>query len=1707
MLFSRTPPPNTPPTAVADTADATEKGGIANGSGGSPASGNVLTNDTDPDAGDTKTVTAVSFGAAAGTLGTALAGAHGSLVLNAAGDFTYTVNETDAAVQALRQSTDTLTDAFSYTMRDTAGATSSTTLTVTIHGANDAPTLAVQTGSQNAIVGSAFSLVLPAGTFTDVDAGDTLSYTATAADGSPLPAWLIFNAATRTFSGTPTAADIGTLGVKVSATDLGGLAASETFNIAVTPPLNTPPTAVADTADATEKGGIANGSGGSPASGNVLTNDTDPDAGDTKTVTAVSFGAAAGTLGTALAGAHGSLVLNAAGDFTYTVNETDAAVQALRQSTDTLTDAFSYTMRDTAGATSSTTLTVTIHGANDAPTISNLAVGATSISFVASDPDNATLSLASPFASAFGNPLITSGATTSLTPSAQTTAVSGTLQVTDGSYTADVVGLYLGTAGNNTATAPNPTAPNAMYGFGGNDTLTGGAAADSIFGGAGADTLSGGAGNDTFYLANGDFASGESIDGGADTDAIVLTNATTVNFTSGTVSNVETLTGSSGNDTVTMSANQWAGFNTINLGSGTNVLNVVASGDISAGTTPTVSNVTTGNLTGTSGNDSITLTGAQLDAIIIGAGTINLGAGTDTINLTSTSADLNTLGATNASIQGVEAISAATAGSGVTITLSGQTEGFTITGSSGADTITGGSGNDNISGGAGADVITGGAGADTLSGGAGNDTFNLANGDFASGESIDGGADTDAIVLTNATTVNFTSGTVSNVETLTGSSGNDTVTMSANQWTGFNTINLGSGTNVLNVVASGDISAATTPTVSNVTTGNLTGTSGNDSITLTGAQLDAIIIGAGTINLGAGTDTINLTSTSADLNTLGATNASIQGVEAISAATAGSGVTITLSGQTEGFTITGSANNDTITGGRGADTITGGAGVDRFVFNSGSSPGTVGGSGDAGTITGYDVITDFSANAGGDILDMPNVNVRANETVNGTNSVLTIGGQTIKSHQINNGIITFSNNDTFSSGTTFSLTSLANVAAAVDYIHRNDFATSTGANIGFVANIGGTPHTYIFDQIGNNPNTNNDILVDLVGVTLTSLGGANLAPAGVAGEAINLGLTNPTDHLGSITVNISGVPSGWTMSEGTDNGDGTWSVQTNDVSALSITAPENYAGAVSLQISQTWTDSTGGTGLAMITNNVEAYAPGVPIFAISGDDNLSGSSGNDVFVLAQPIGNDTIHSFDAAHDRVDLIGFSDLSSFVGLQTRLSENSNGDAVITIAEGQSITFDGVSPESLTADNFVFNRDTVMSNANSIVIGDNAVLPLAGTVNNSGTIELASTGGQAKLQVLANGLTLGGGGHVELSDGNGNIIAGTTPDATLTNVDNTISGAGQLGEGQLTLHNQGTIIASGSNALTIDTGANGVVNSGTLEATGSGGLVIRSDIANSGLLWANGGSITIDGNVSGTGSALIDGVATFEMAGAFSENVTLDSGANATLKIDHAADFRGTVAGFDSNDVLDLADLAFGSSTTLGYAANGNNTGGILTVSDGTHAANIKLLGQYSATSFAMSADGVGGTLVFNPSSARSIVTENDPNSVEHGVQFQSSTAGSITGMADLWSATGTLLASATFTNETASGWQQANFTSPVSVTAGTTDVASYHTNGNYSADTNSFAAAQTNGPLTAPASSPSTPNGVYASGSSSLFPTNSFNATNYNVDAVFKPQLAS
>jgi hypothetical protein len=340
-----------------------------------------------------------------------------------------------------------------------------------------------------------------------------------------------------------------------------------------------------------------------------------------------------------------------------------------------------------------------------------------------------------------------------------------------------------------------------------------------------------------------------------------------------------------------------------------------------------------------------------------------------------------------------------------------------------------------------------------------------------------------------------------------------------------------------------------------------------------------------------------------------------------------------------------------------------------------------------------------------------------------------------------------------------------------------------------------------------------------------------------------------------------------------------------------------------LNVTEGWTNADGSTGAAIVADNVEAYASGSPIFALSGDDHLTGAGANDLFVFAQPIGNDVIYDFNAASDKIDLIGFSNAASFADIQPNLADDANGNAVVTLGNGESITLNGVHAASLTASDFVFDQTPVTNNAGAMTIGNGAMLPLDGTVNNTGTISLNSTGDETDLQLIEHGITLQGGGQVALSDNSENVITGTAPDVTLTNADNTISGAGQLGAGRMSLINEGTIDATGTNPLVIDTGTNAVQNSGTLEATGTGGLQIHSDVVNSGLISANGGNVTVEGNVSGTGAAEISGAATLEFAGLVSENIQFAQNANGTLKLDQSANFTGSVSNLGSSNKLDL------------------------------------------------------------------------------------------------------------------------------------------------------------------------------------------------------------
>ncbi|RUT05902.1 hypothetical protein DSM106972_031080 [Dulcicalothrix desertica PCC 7102] len=116
---------------------------------------------------------------------------------------------------------------------DDSVKTAETTISIALASTNTPPNLVTPITDQIATQGISFTLQIPITTFNDADAGDTLIYTATLDDGTPLPAWLSFDPNSRTFNGTPTKKELGTLQLKVIATDTKGATAEDSFNLQV----------------------------------------------------------------------------------------------------------------------------------------------------------------------------------------------------------------------------------------------------------------------------------------------------------------------------------------------------------------------------------------------------------------------------------------------------------------------------------------------------------------------------------------------------------------------------------------------------------------------------------------------------------------------------------------------------------------------------------------------------------------------------------------------------------------------------------------------------------------------------------------------------------------------------------------------------------------------------------------------------------------------------------------------------------------------------------------------------------------------------------------------------------------------------------------------------------------------------------------------------------------------------------------------------------------------------------------------------------------------------------------------------------------------------------------------------------------------------------------------------------------------------------
>ncbi len=369
---------NNAPVASDDTGYIVEDGTLTVNNGGSAVTGSdsnnnnasgdntgdVLVGDTDED-DDTLTVSAIS----GGSVGSAADGTYGQLTIQSNGSYVYVANKTAADVL---DAGDTATDVFTYTVSDGNDGTDTATITITILGVDDDPAGVNDTGAVNedkTLTVSTGNGVLS----NDTDADDNSSLTVSAISGGTVGQALIGTYGTLTLNSNGSYSYVantnGADGLAASATatdtftytvsDGAGTTDTATLTVTVT---GVGPQAVADTGAVNENATLTVNSGSG-----AISNDDDNASYDSESlaVTNISSNGTSnsGNAAAAVTGTYGVLTMAADGSYSYVANT--AAAEALDAS-DTVTDVFTYTLKDDADVNSSTaTLTITVTGVND----------------------------------------------------------------------------------------------------------------------------------------------------------------------------------------------------------------------------------------------------------------------------------------------------------------------------------------------------------------------------------------------------------------------------------------------------------------------------------------------------------------------------------------------------------------------------------------------------------------------------------------------------------------------------------------------------------------------------------------------------------------------------------------------------------------------------------------------------------------------------------------------------------------------------------------------------------------------------------------------------------------------------------------------------------------------------------------------------------------------------------------------------------------------------------------------------------------------------------------------------------------------------------------------------------------------------------------------------------------------------------------------
>lgn len=437
---------------------------------------------------------------------------NGSVVLSG-GNITFTPNANYFGAAS-----------FTYTVNDGKSGAVTKTANLTINPVNDAPVVGTVIPTQSGVAGNSFSYVVPANAFTDVDS--SLSYTAKQSSGSALPSWLVFNAVTRTFTGTPPSGAATSLTVIVTASD-GTLSASQNFILSIA-------------------NNIINGtSGNDTIIGTAASEDIRAGSGNDIITGGLGADLIDGGKGTDTVSyadsSEGVVVSLVAGEVNTGGTATGDVLKAIENLTgsafnDQLTgSSVANTLSGGAGddiingAGGADVLdggagidVASYTGSGSAVTVSLVAGASNTGGFAAGDvltgfenligssyADTLTGNAGNNvFKGGLGADKINGGAGTDTADySDSSTAVGVSLATgatnTGGTAAGDVltsIENLLGSSYNDTLIGDANA--NALYGNTGNDALYGGGGSDALYGGIGADSLTGGAGNDSFNFTS-----------------------------------------------------------------------------------------------------------------------------------------------------------------------------------------------------------------------------------------------------------------------------------------------------------------------------------------------------------------------------------------------------------------------------------------------------------------------------------------------------------------------------------------------------------------------------------------------------------------------------------------------------------------------------------------------------------------------------------------------------------------------------------------------------------------------------------------------------------------------------------------------------------------------------------------------------------------------------------------------------------------------------------------------------------------------------------------------------------------------------------------------------------------------------------------------------------------------------------------------------